>query len=92
MKIIANERVVEFILDEFCPSELFDKSNEQPNCIDCKECLENNNIILEANDDKKDVDVILSSNEIHAVKCEVFIKYLLEGLVEAKGINIIKEM
>ena len=91
MKIIANERVIEYFLDGICPSDLFGGTKELHNCEDCQKCLMNNNIFLESNDDKKDVDIILSFEEVCALSVKTVIGYLLAGSVNIRKVNFIRE-
>ena len=91
MKIIANERVIEYFLEDICPSDLFCGTKELRNCEDCQKCLMNNNIFLESNDDKKDVDIILSSEEVCVLSFKTVMKYFLEKCVNIRKVNFIKE-
>ena len=91
MKIIANERIINFTLEEICPSDLFSGTKELRNCEDCQKCLMNNNIFLESNDDKKDVDIILSSEEVYALGFKTVMKFFLVECVNIRKVNFIRE-
>ena len=100
MKIIANERVINYISRVICPSDIIGTSyNELRNCEDCLLCLKNNNISFQIDEGKDNVEIIVSEEEINKANFSIIIVKLLNSYrnfdIKDKpiisGINIVRE-